>query len=119
MKYGERVCYQIDGTRKGVAKVVGVATIGVAILGRTYILEDLTGNFPSANYPYPYFACFESWMTKAQMPEVLIVQSYEGISDKIKQEIHMADFVFEQDGDKLRLAKNRYGKIENSRNLDF
>lgn len=29
------------------------------VVGDTYILEDLSGNFPNNDYPYKYFVCFE------------------------------------------------------------
>jgi len=52
------VKYRI-GILKGKAIVKGIAVNSVAILGKTYILEDLSGNFPNAGYPYKHFCCLE------------------------------------------------------------
>ena len=47
---------------KGKGKIVGIATVDLPVIGMTYIVEDLSGNFPSEVYPYSAFACFEMWI---------------------------------------------------------
>jgi hypothetical protein len=49
-----------DGVKlEGEAILRGVATTGIAVLGVTYILEDLAGNFPNKTYPYKCFVLSE------------------------------------------------------------
>lgn len=57
MKYAlnEIVEYDLD-TIKGMGKVVGIATSELPVIGRTYIIEDISGNFPSKLYPYTHLA---------------------------------------------------------------
>lgn len=57
MKYAanEIVVYDLD-VAKGVGKIVGIATAELPVIGYTYIVEDLSGNFPSKLYPYSHLA---------------------------------------------------------------
>lgn len=61
-KDGDRVFYDLqDGVHSGTASVIGCSTIGVAILGKTYIIvPDLS--IKSEYYPFQACACFESQM---------------------------------------------------------
>lgn len=42
------------------ARVVGIATTHMPIIGHTYILEDLSGTFPREDHPFTHFVSFES-----------------------------------------------------------
>lgn len=57
MKYAanEIVEYDLDMV-KGTGKIVGIATSELPVIGYTYIVEDLSGNFPSKLYPYTHLA---------------------------------------------------------------
>ena len=57
-KENDIVKYDI-GLLKGKGKIKGVANSGVTLLGKSYILEDLSGNIPNDTYPYTHFVCFE------------------------------------------------------------
>lgn len=48
-----------NGVDKGEAIVVGIALIGQAVIGETYILRPLNNVIPNEEYPYDCFACFE------------------------------------------------------------
>ncbi len=62
-KHGDLVRYNLlSGNLVGEARVVGVATNGDLFLGKSYILEDLSENFPNVQHPYTHFVCFEVHM---------------------------------------------------------
>ena len=71
-KAGDRVLYdllvKLDNNRvlKGQGFVMGVATVPTAELGASIIIEDLSGNFPIPSYPFKFFVCFESQLTKVE-----------------------------------------------------
>lgn len=64
---GMLVEYEIKGkeTYAGLGRVVGIATTGTAVIGRSIILKDLSGNFPNSVYPFECFCCFECWLKQA------------------------------------------------------
>ena len=57
-KEGDLVEYNI-GFLKGTGVVRGVATIGAAVIGQLYIIEDRSSNVPSDIYQYSHFGCLE------------------------------------------------------------
>jgi hypothetical protein len=76
-KYEDMVRYRMpigdphsDQHLCGMAIVKGVAKENMfhsrAVVGDTYILEDLFGNFPNDDYQYRFFTCFECHMEKAR-----------------------------------------------------
>lgn len=56
-KQGSKVHYIVAGY-SGIGRVCGVATTPVPVIGVTYIIEDMSGNFPNETYPYTHFPCF-------------------------------------------------------------
>ena len=65
-KQGQEVIYRINGGNdlhyQGKGKIVGVCSTSAAVIGATYIVEDLENIFPNEMYPYSHFACFEMWL---------------------------------------------------------
>ena len=59
LKSGMIVNYKITEQFSGKGEVVGIATTGNAVIGRSIILKDLSKNFPSKIYPFEYFVAFE------------------------------------------------------------
>ena len=55
---GEVVEYD-NGMMKGIGKVVGVAAAPCAVIGASMIIEDLSYNVPSNDYPFSHFTVFE------------------------------------------------------------
>jgi len=47
------------GVMKGSGKIKGISCAGVPLGGKSYIIEDLSGNVPNTQYPYRHFVCFE------------------------------------------------------------
>lgn len=70
LSQGDVVFFQIvlgDENRLcGHAIVRGISVVEMPVLGYTYILEDISGNFPNETYPYTHFACPEVWLTKGE-----------------------------------------------------
>ena len=60
-KEDTEVVYNIQGLR-GIGKIKGMSTVELPVIGISYMVEDMSGNFPSATYPYKTFACFEVWL---------------------------------------------------------
>lgn len=60
--YGTIVKYS-TGNISGEAKVVGIAG-DYCVVGKQYILEDISGNLPNEVYKYNTFICFECMMSK-------------------------------------------------------
>ena len=61
LKQGQRVQFKID-TLVGTGKIVGCATNGAPILGKTYIVEPDEA-ITNEVYPYSHFAAFEMQLT--------------------------------------------------------
>lgn len=61
LRENQLVKYNYNGL-SGLALVKGVATVEMPSIGKTYILEDISGNFPTKDYPFKSFACFEVWI---------------------------------------------------------
>lgn len=40
-------------------EIVGLASTEQAIIGSSYIIKDMSGNFPNEEYPYDTLALFE------------------------------------------------------------
>lgn len=57
-----------NGVAKGRGKVKGIAQNAYPVIGRTFILEDVSGNFPNETYPFTHFACFECQMKPIDDP---------------------------------------------------
>jgi hypothetical protein len=55
---GQEVTYD-NGVFSGEALVVGVATTPLPVIGHMYILLEMSGNIPNAEYPYNHFTCAE------------------------------------------------------------
>lgn len=53
--------------KKGI--VVGIATNGVAVLGKSYIIKDLSKTLPTKEYPYEYYICSENFLSPATFEE--------------------------------------------------
>lgn len=62
LKQGQRISFNIDSL-KGTGKVVGVATIGNVIIGKSYIIEP-DQSIANSMYPYSHFVAFEVHLTK-------------------------------------------------------
>jgi hypothetical protein len=62
-KAGDRVYYD-NGVIHGEGLVMGVATLPMATIGASIIVEDLSGNLPIPVYPFKFFVCFENQLTK-------------------------------------------------------
>ena len=62
-KAGDLVLYD-NGVIKGEGFVMGVATLPMATIGASIIVEDLSGNLPIPVYPFKFFVCFENQLTK-------------------------------------------------------
>jgi len=60
-KQDQRVEFNIPGTINGYGKIVGVATNGAPILGRTYIIEPDSA-ISNETYQYSHFVCFEVYL---------------------------------------------------------
>lgn len=60
LKQGQKVHY--DYGVKGTGKIVGVATNGVPLVGKTYIIEP-DESFNNEVYPYTHFVCPELYLT--------------------------------------------------------
>jgi hypothetical protein len=60
-KQNQKVEFNIPASVSGYGKIVGVATNGDPILGRTYIIEP---DSPISNeaYQYSHFVCFETYL---------------------------------------------------------
>lgn len=71
LSQGDIVFFQIllgdsDNNRFcGHAVVRGISSVESPVLGRTYILEDLSGNLPNETYPYTHFVCPEAWLSRS------------------------------------------------------
>jgi len=61
LKQDQRVKYDIDSLT-GTGKIVGVATTGQPIIGRSYIIEPDV-SIVSDVYPYSHFVAFEVQLT--------------------------------------------------------
>ena len=57
----QRVEYNIPDTIQGIGKVVGIATNGGPLLGRSIIIEP-EQSISSEVYPFSHFVCFESYL---------------------------------------------------------
>lgn len=64
-KDGDTVRYD-TGLMKGEGVVVGVATVPLATVGASIIVEDLSGNLPREDYPFRIFICFESQLERVR-----------------------------------------------------
>ena len=62
-KYGLFVEYSLPNEVNGIGKVVGYATLEIPCIGRMWILEDVSGNFPNNDYHYTTFSCPESYIS--------------------------------------------------------
>lgn len=60
-KQNDKVEYDVNGM-KGEAIICGIATNSLPVIGQSYILQDLSGNFPNDTYAYTHFAAFECWL---------------------------------------------------------
>lgn len=61
-KNGDVVNYN-NGVLSGKAIVHGYATTEFPVIGAMVIIEDITGNLPSKDYPYVTFTCAEVHLT--------------------------------------------------------
>ena len=61
-KNGDVINYD-NGVMHGIGRIRGIAQTGEACIGRTFIVEDLSGNIPNETYPFSYFAMFECHIT--------------------------------------------------------
>lgn len=61
--FGQRVFFD-NGMCKGQGKIVGCSTIGVAVIGRSYMVEVLDGSLPNDAYPFNTVAVFECHLLK-------------------------------------------------------
>jgi hypothetical protein len=60
LKQDQKVYYDY-GDVKGTGKIVGVATNGIPLIGKTYIIEpDIP--FSNETYPYTHFVCPELYI---------------------------------------------------------
>lgn len=66
LKAGDIVRYCPCDGFEGKAEVVGIATIGAAVIERSIMLKDLSGNIPNETYPFQYFCCFEVHLKKVE-----------------------------------------------------
>jgi len=64
-KDGDVVRYN-TGPMKGEGIVVGIATVPLCTIGASVIVEDLSGNLPSEEYPFTHFICFESQLERVR-----------------------------------------------------
>ena len=48
-----------NGIISGKALIKGISPTEMAVIGKGYILKDISGNFPNETYPYSHFSCFE------------------------------------------------------------
>jgi hypothetical protein len=55
----QKIEYTIPGVMSGTGKIVGCATIGVPILGRSYIIKP-DSPISDETYPFSHFVCFEN-----------------------------------------------------------
>lgn len=62
-KQNDRVYYDANGL-KGEGLIVGTCMAMLPVLGKNYIIQDLSGNLPNEVYPFTHFACFEVWLQK-------------------------------------------------------
>jgi hypothetical protein len=60
-KQDQKVSYDY-GIIKGTGKVVGIASNGVPLVGKTYIIEPDVA-FNNEVYPYTHFVCPELYLT--------------------------------------------------------
>lgn len=63
-KYHELIKYEINGVIKGRGRIVGCALNALPIIGKTYMIEDLSNNLPTSDYPFNTFLCPESGLEK-------------------------------------------------------
>jgi hypothetical protein len=49
----------------GHGRIVGVSGDGAPVIGRTYIVEDLSGFIPNETYPFSHFSICELFLNKA------------------------------------------------------
>jgi hypothetical protein len=63
-KMGDKVTYQV-GDMRGNGVIKGAATIPVAVMGRMFIVEDVSGNLPTKVYPFTHLAVPEIHLRKA------------------------------------------------------
>ena len=61
LKQGQKVHYDCSGV-KGTGKIVGIASNGVPLVGKTYIIEP-DEPFNNEVYPYTHFVCPELYLT--------------------------------------------------------
>ena len=56
-----------DGVTRGSGRVVGVANTGSPVIGKSYIVEQLSGepSIPNKIYPYTHRVVFECHIIKA------------------------------------------------------
>ena len=55
----QKIKYDIPGVMSGTGKIIGCATNGVPILGRSYIIEPDV-SVKNETYPFSHFVCFEN-----------------------------------------------------------
>jgi hypothetical protein len=61
-KQGDIVKYD-NQVINGIGKICGICTISQAVIGATYIIEDMTLKVPNDTYQYTHFACAECFLT--------------------------------------------------------
>lgn len=59
---GTKVRFHVTSDFFGLAVVRGIALQPQAVIGYTYILEDLSEKLPNAEYPYKFFVCTENML---------------------------------------------------------
>lgn len=63
LKQNDQILYD-NGIMKGVGEVVGVALTEQPIIGKTWIVRDLSGNIPNETYEFDTFVLFDCHIFK-------------------------------------------------------
>jgi len=67
-KENDKVQYRLTATEefKRTGIIRGSATVELAVLGRTYVVEDTSGEYPSETYPFSCIPVFEIHIRKVE-----------------------------------------------------
>jgi len=95
LKQGDVVKYSITSPQLEITKGKGVICgeyVSRPVVGRTYIVKDLSGNWPNETYPFTHVVLYETNLTKISATKnCLSTSEAEGIIKEKIAEIDMAN----------------------------